>query len=233
MEDYSNKFMNHHEKWISRLDEAKDFMKKYNRSPSRYSKDDYEAQLGSWVKSQKNNCKNSLKMFQYGNILSEWTNFTMDFKKYLLTNEETWYDNLNKLKNYIDTNKKRPPCHSKNKDIEFLSSFIMTQRKNYRAKTQIMAEKEIYDKWTKFENDYDFALKDADEKWFEKLDDLRNFLQTYKKRPNKRSSNQSEKILGEWLGKQTQNLSQEKNNMKKEHIKCEFLKFMEDWKEII
>jgi hypothetical protein len=109
----------------------------------------------------------------------------------------------------------------------------MTQRKNHKGKTQIMAQQEIYDIWSKFEHDYSYALKDVDEKWFDNLNDLRDFLQKYKKRPNKRSSNPSEKILGEWLGKQTQNLSQEKNNMKKEHIKCEFLKFMEDWKEII
>lgn len=171
-------------------------------------------------------------MLKYENILKIWQQFNNEYKKYLLTNEETWYDNLNKLKSYIDENKKRPPCHSKNKDIEFLSSFIMTQRKNYKAKTQIMSDKNIYDEWTKFEDDYSDALKDVDEKWYDNLNELDIFLEKYKKRPNKRSIDTNEKKLGEWIGKQIQNLSQEKNNMKKENIKNDFIKFMDKWKTI-
>lgn len=108
----------------------------------------------------------------------------------------------------------------------------MTQRKNYKAKTQIMSDKNIYDEWTKFEDDYSDALKDVDEKWYDNLNELDIFLEKYKKRPNKRSIDTNEKKLGEWIGKQIQNLSQEKNNMKKENIKNDFIKFMDKWKTI-
>lgn len=83
IKEYSNKFMNYHEKWILRLDEVKDFIKKYDKIPSRYSKDSNESQLGDWIQIQKYNFKNSIKMLKYENILKIWQQFSNEYKKYL------------------------------------------------------------------------------------------------------------------------------------------------------
>jgi len=150
MEEHPKYFMNHEQKWIHKLDKVKKFMKEKNNSPSRYSKDEYEKDLGTWVATQKENFKKNIKMFSHENIVNFWNNFQEEYKDYLLNNSENWYFRLNQLKTYIDKNKCRPSCHSKDKDIKSLGIFIMTQNKNYKDKTQIMSDKTVYDIWTNF-----------------------------------------------------------------------------------
>jgi hypothetical protein len=234
MNEYPKYFKNHEEKWIDKLDKVKKFMKEKNDSPSRYSNDEYEKELGSWIASQKENYKNKIKMFSYENIVTIWNNFNIEYKDYLLNNEENWYFRLNKLKEYIQANKKRPSCHSKDKEIKSLGTFIITQNKNYGNKSQIMSDPIIYNEWTKFNNDYEDVMKDEKEKWFDNINKLEIFLNKYNKRPNKRSNNNDEKVLGEWIGKQLQNLRDDKNNMKKyPDIKVYFERFIENHKTII
>ena len=234
MNEYPKYFTNYEEKWILKLDKVKNFINEKNNCPSRYSNDEYEKELGYWISSQKENYKNKIKMFSHENIITLWNNFNIEYKDYLLNNEENWYFRLNKLKEYIDTNKKRPSCHSKDKEIKSLGTFILTQNKNYENKSQIMSVPIIYEEWTKFNNDYDYVMKDEKEKWFDNIHKLEVFLNKNKKRPNKRSTNIEEKTLGEWIGKQLQNLKEDKNNMKKySEIKEYFKNFIENHKDYI
>jgi hypothetical protein len=51
-------------------------------------------------------------------------------KKY----EDFWMNTLEKVKKYIDENKKRPSGRSKDKEIKKICEWISTQQKNYKTK---------------------------------------------------------------------------------------------------
>ena len=232
MEEHPKYFKNHEQKWIHKLDKVKKFMKEKNNSPSRYSKDEYEKDLGTWVATQKENFKKNIKMFSHENIIKIWNTFQEEYKDYLLNNSENWYFRLNQLKTYIDQNKCRPSCHSKDKDIKSLGIFIMTQNKNYKDKTQIMSDKIVYDIWTNFLKEYNNYLKDDDDIWYDNLSELDEYIILHKKRPKKTSLVINEKKLANWISHQLQNFNKNTNNMKKENIKNDFQKFLIDHKNI-
>jgi hypothetical protein len=220
MTEYPEKFLNHDEKWISMLNKVKKFMIDNDNSPSRYSKytednedtedtedidnlnlTEKEARLGSWLAAQKENYRRGIKIFTHPNIVKIWEDFNIEFKKYLLTHNETWHSRLNELKVYIDTNGKRPSTTSKDEKIKSLGIFILTQNKNYETRSQIMSNNEIYEIWKDFLKTYHDKLLDADEKWYYSFNLLKEFVEKESRKPNKRSTNQNEKQIGEWFQK--------------------------------
>ena len=91
-------------------------------------------------------------------IYNKWTEFITNYKEYFESYEERWIKYLEKVKNYIDSHKKRPSQYDIIKDDGFLGRWIITQKANYNKKKDIMKNKEIYDKWTKFINDPNYKV---------------------------------------------------------------------------
>ena len=71
-------------------------------------------------------------------IYNKWTEFIQNYKEYFLSNEESWYNSLEQVINYIDTNKKRPSCTDKNKDIHALGAWMSQQINNHKKRIYIM-----------------------------------------------------------------------------------------------
>ena len=57
---------------------------------------------------------------------------------------------LNRVKTYIDINKKRPALSSKYKDINHIVGWIGNSQKNYSKKQYNMKDETIYKLWTEF-----------------------------------------------------------------------------------
>ncbi len=255
MKNNPKQFLDNEEKWLNKLDKLKEFIDLYQKTPSKYSNSEdsdeqfSEADLGSWFDTQKGNCKKEIKMFRYDiidgikkyeheNIIDLWNNFNSEYSKYLLQGKEQWYSRLNDLKMFLDQNKdkkqKSPSSHSKDTNIRSLASFISTQEKNYKNKTQIMKEQDIYDTWTNFLEEYKESLMSQDEIWLKIFEELESFIVLHKKRPNKHSSNSNEKKLGEWLVKQNGNYKNKKGIMNKDIAYYEkFKNFLDKYNDII
>ena len=208
-----------------------------------------ESNLGSWFDSQKGNFKKEIKMFrvitvdgikkyEHQHIVDLWNDFINTYSKYLLQGKEQWYARLNELKIFLDQNKdkkqKSPSSTSKDTNIRSLASFISTQEKNYKSKTQIMKEEDIYDTWTKFVEEYKDSLMSQEEMWLKTLENLKEFMDKNSKRPNKHSTNPNEKKLGEWLVKQTGNYNNKRGVMNKNLVCYEHFKdLLVEYKNII
>ena len=138
---------------------------------------------------------------------------------------------MNDLRFLINKDKKQKSLHLiKDTNIRSLASFISTQEKNYKNKTQIMKEQDIYDTWTNFLEEYKESLMSQDEIWLKIFEELESFIILHKKRPNKHSSNSNEKKLGEWLVKQRKN---KKGIMNKDIAYYEKLKFLDKYNELL
>jgi len=142
-------------------------------------------------------------------IRHKWDEFISDllYKDYFLTKEDYWYNKLEECKKYIIENKKIPSQISSIENIKILGAWLNTQRVNYKKKVEIMKDCLIRNKWEEFINDvlYKDYLLTRNEKWVYKLDECKKYINENKKRPNKRSSDLKEKIIGKWLSHQVTN----------------------------
>jgi len=138
-----------------------------------------------------------------------------------MSNEEAWYDNLKKVKKFIDAENKRPS--SKNKDEKFLGSWIVEQSKRYNKKKHIMTDKKIQECWKKFIDDekYKEYFMSNEDVWYDNLEKVKKFVDGENKRPSSTSKNQNEKNLGTWIYNQSTNYKKQTYIMKDEKIqKC-------------
>ena len=144
-----------------------------------------------------------------------------------MSNEEVWFDKLEKVKTYVIEHGKTPPHKKGEKDS--LGLWIITQNKNYAAKTQIMKNSEFYEIWTQFLQENNKSFKTNEEEWFENLNEVIKYVEQFKKLPNKRSTDENIKKMGNWLGHQKQNFNNDTNNMKNIEIKKAFELFMKKY----
>ena len=77
------------------------------------------------------------------------------YKERFLSNEKTWRNNLEEVKEYIDRNGIRPPHNSKDEDIKLLIKWLSHQITNYNSKKQkgIMKNEDIRNEFEEFIND--------------------------------------------------------------------------------
>lgn len=146
---------------------------------------------------------------------------------------DNWYDRFDEVKHFIDENNKRPPQQSTNIKEKQLGNWINHQQQNYKKKSEGMKDETRYNLWTQFLEEYQEYFKDNDEKWNETFENVKQFINKKEKRPNKRSNNETEKQLGNWIGHQQQNYKNKNNNMKDETKYNLWTQFLEDYKEYL
>lgn len=154
---YKVYLMSSREIWLYKLEQVKKYIEDNNKRPSAADKDKHLKDLGVWLSRQfKSYREKSYIMKTDQQIYNIWGEFINDekYKKYILTNKEIWIDNLEKVKNYIDDNNKRPSSMSTNIEIKQLGKWIVSTTSNYSKKIGIMKDGENYRKlWEEFIND--------------------------------------------------------------------------------
>jgi hypothetical protein len=135
-----------------------------------------------------------------------------------LDRNELWNLKLNKVQEYINLNKKRPPKRN------FLGSFLCHQLNNYKNNK---LNKICYDKMTEFlELNKEYFL--SNEKiWNDNLIKVQNFINDNNKTPSSEDKNKDIKFLGQWLLTQKQNYKNKEQIMKNNEIYNKFTEFLE------
>jgi len=170
-------------------------------------------------------------------IYNKWTEFIND-ERYILyfqSNEELWIKQLEEVKKYIDSNNKRPAKNDKNSNIKQLASWISYQVINYKNKTEIMSNEEIYNKWTELINDERYILyfQSNEELWIKQLKEVKKYIDTNNKRPSNHDKNTSIKKLASWISTQVTNYKNKKQIMSNEEIYNRWTEFINDERYIL
>ena len=96
-------------------------------------------------------------------------------KKYFLTskniNINKWYDNLKKVKEYIDIYNKKPAESDKDEEIQKLGKWISLQQLNYNKKA--MKDENIYSEWSQFTIEYHKYFLNIHDKWYNSLNEVK------------------------------------------------------------
>jgi SAM-dependent methyltransferase len=141
--------------------------------------------------------------------------FQDEYKEYILTDDEIWYGNLEKLKKFIDENKKTPSQKSPDKDIKQLGMWLGTQKKNYKNQIHSMkindTRRNVFEI---FQDEYKEYILTDDEIWYENLEKLKKFIDNNKKTPSNSSNDKNKKQPARWLNQQKLNYKRQIRSMK-------------------
>ena len=231
LEEYKEYLLSNDEIWNINFQKLKDYIDENKKTPSYGSKFKDEKLLGSWLSCQHINYKNKIGCMKSQNIYDTWTLFLEEYKEYLLGFKDRWNINFQKLKDYIDENKKTPPNGSKDIDEKQIACWLSSQNINYKYKRDGMKSQDRYDTWTQFLEEYKEYLLSNDEIWNINFQKLKDYIDENKKRPLQQSNDKCEKILGKWLSSQNTNYKNKKNSMNTEERYEKWTKFLEEYNE--
>ena len=140
---YEMYFIN--DNWSKTVIELKQYIKSNNKRPTQKSENNIERKLGYWLSDQLIDYKNNLLNASRHN---EWTQFMNEYGKYVMSNEEVWNHNFNRLKEFICTNKKKPSSKLKTK----FKTQIQNETEDHRIERECAIEETILGVWMANQN---------------------------------------------------------------------------------
>jgi hypothetical protein len=216
--------------WNDKLDLVKKYINENHKRPSTHDKNNEIKQMGKWIQHQQEIYKKKSQIMKQKEIYDEWTKFLEEYRDYFLDNNELWYNMFEKVKEYINENHKRPNSNDKNNEIKQMGKWIQSQQQNYKKKKNIMKQKEIYDEWTKFMEEYGEYFLDNNELWYNMLEKVKEYINENHKRPSSESKNNEIKQIGQWIQSQQTNYKNKKHIMKQQEIYNEWSIFLKEYK---
>ena len=220
-EEYKEYFIALEEKWFNKFENLKSFIDLHKKPPT----ENTEKTLCNWFQDQKYYYKNNEGFVKDKEKKILWEEFIEKYKEYSMSDEEKWYNNFENLKIFIDLHKKLPSKNEK----ETLYNWLGTQKQNYKNNKLSMKDKDKKTLWENFLEEYKEYFITLQEKWFNKLEKLKGFIDLYKKLPLE--SKKEEKDLNLWLGNQKNKYKYYKGNMKNKKIRQIWEDFLEEYKE--
>ena len=217
--NYNKYFKTNIEKWKENLQKVQKYIDDNKNRPSSKSKDADIRKLGEWIKDQTKiydiDIKKSNKIMKnVEEIHNLWSDFINDpkYKPYLFQ-EGIWETMLQKNKDYMDINKRRPSSKDKNKETASLGNWLVKQTKIYDtdiSKSEgYLADEKIHKMWSDFINDSKYKLYmspiDNVAEFEITLHNVKKYIDDNKKLPSSSSKNNETKKLGQWISNKKQN----------------------------
>jgi superfamily II DNA or RNA helicase len=210
-DNYKKYFITKKNIWYDKFDKLKKHLNEYHIKPTKNS----NKLLYTWLKNQIHSYKAQIGRMKDTEIFDLWSEFINNdnYKKYFITPNDAWKIKLNELKNYLDSKHIRPRSNGDNK---ILCTWTTKQICNYKTQKEIMSDTSIYDIWTAFINNDNYKKYFLTYKqiWFNKFNDLKNYLNKHTKRPNMKEH----KLLCKWIQHQFENYKKETQIMKDTEI---------------
>jgi superfamily II DNA or RNA helicase len=229
-----DKYKTIEDKWIENLQCVKDYVKLNKKLPPRDDNDDAVRKLSNWVNSQKQNYKNKTQILNNEYFYKLWDEFIHDYDNLCMDNDnkpfktyqEKWFDNFDKVKNYIFQNNKLPSKHDKDDKIMKLGIWISRQNQNYRKQDDLMKYDNIRKIWDEFIGMNYVLFKSNEEVWYDKLNELKTYIENHNKLPSNSYKEDNIKSLARWVQ------TQKGNYIKKQKI-MEFENIRKEWENIL
>jgi hypothetical protein len=211
------------EVWMNNFQNVCEYIQKHNMRPSKHSDDKYISLLGRWITMQISMYKNKKHIMSNEEIRGIWSDFIDNNQEVFVSGEVVWFENKNKVEEYIQKYNKLPSQSDKDEDISILGSWVSTNKQNYKDKEHIMINDNINEKIRKelkeFIEKYPELFMSREEKWLDKLRKVEEYIQKYNKLPSTRSDDKYISILGYWIGCQKRNYKNNKQVMEIEDIR--------------
>ena len=216
--------------WEEKLAMAEEYIKEYGKLPTIHNKDKNISSLYGWISNHRYKYKNNKGIMKNKNRRVLWEDFIERYKTLFMSNEEEWFENKDKVEEYIkETGKLPSKCNNKYTEIGSLGSWVGTQKQNYKKKEGIMKNEEIRIIWEEFSEKYQALLMSRDEKWFNKLRKVEEYILKYNKLPSQADKETDIIILGRWITKQLSMYKNKQHIMGNEDIRTIWEDFVEKY----
>jgi superfamily II DNA or RNA helicase len=215
LQKYGDYLCNQFKKWSLKHAQLIAYMDKEKKSPSDKNKNPVIKKLGQWVSDQKKSYKKNVYCMSNKEIRLKWEATLQKYEDYLSTNPTSeWRLKHAQLIAYMEKEKKSPSDKNKNPVIQTLSTWLGTQKTNYRRNVSIISSNlEIRSEWETTLQKYGDYLCVPCEKWRLKHGQLIAYINEHKKRPSEDDKNSEIKKIGQWTSTQKQNYKKNTNIM--------------------
>ena len=230
IDEYKEYFMSTYDEWNTTLEKTKQYINDNKKRPLQTDENKKLSKLGRWLSHQQHNYMRNINNMKDDNIKNKWKEFIDEYKIYFTSSEELWDNNLEKVKKYIDDNKKRPTETNKNKDISSLGSWIQNQQINYNKKIRSMKDDTIKKKWEEFIKNYDIYFLSNEQVWDNNLQKVKKYIDDNHKRPSMSDDDKNIKTFAQWIQANQRNYSTMQYIMKNNDIRKKWEEFVKDYK---
>ena len=157
---YKYYFLSQYDNFIFDLNKVKKYIDIHKQRPSTCSKIKDIKTMGSWISNNQLYYYKNIAIFKDDNIKTLWEEFINNekYKEYFLSQYDKFIFDLNKVKNYIDINKKKPSYSNKDKTIKTMAHWISDSQCNYSKKKYNLSLENIRKLWEEFINDENYKL---------------------------------------------------------------------------
>ncbi len=149
----------------------------------------------------------------------------------LLNGHDIWLKRLEDVKKYINDNKKKPSTTDTIYNVKQLGYWIHNQNTFYANEDYIMKDKDIKEIWENFIKEYQEYFLSNEEIWKIKLQQLKLYIDTHKKFPSRKNTDNVVKQMAEWFSCQRQKYKNKETIMKKENIRKLYEEFIKEYKQ--
>jgi superfamily II DNA or RNA helicase len=204
--EYKKYFQSKELDWYDKIKEVLLHIDENKKAPSTKDNCHKIRSMGLWVSAQKELYNKKKEIMSIDEIYGYWSDLRNNnkYRQFVITIIELWNDELNTLKKYINLHNKKP---SRNDDNLTLYYWTENQQRNFKNKTNIMKNDDIYNKWQDFVTNviYKKYFTLNTDKWDEKLELVKQYISLHNKRPSSEDENLKVKHLGAWILNQIHN----------------------------
>jgi superfamily II DNA or RNA helicase len=196
------------------INKCKIYIDNFNIRPSSNNNDINIKKLGIFLINTNKRYKDNVMDIEKKQI---YENFINDekYKNILLSSLEQFIININDCKMYIDNLNTRPSSEDTNINTKKLGVFLLNNNKRYKDNTMDIERKQIYENFINDEK-YRYYFMDDEQKWIYALNLLKNYFNTFNKKPNLSKSDKKSSFLYRWLNNQITAYKQKSRIMKNE-----------------
>jgi hypothetical protein len=230
LNENSKYFVTSEDIWLTHFENLEKYIKTYGKFPCSRDKNEEIAKLAKWLFMQNRNYKLKICTMSFDYIYDKWTDFINQHPDLFLSPQEKWFINLHKIESYININKKLPTKISKIEEERYLGEWLAGQRKTFVTKTQIMKYAEIHDAFALFLDKYKDFFITNEERWYEILNEVKEFYNKYTNLPKHRATDPHERHLRTWINTQDKNFKSKSQIMKNVNIQNEWFSFCAEYK---
>lgn len=227
--DGLGKLINVEEIWLKNYENSRKYIDENKKKPSSVDINLYVKKLAHWIFRQNQNYRNyetDNNIMNNIKIRKIWEQFLKDYEIYFVDNIEKWFQNLQKLKKYIDIHNKLP-VKCDDEYISTLHSWLHTQKANIQKNIGVIQEDNIKNEWFKFLEEYSEFFPDRIEIWKLKLSMTKSHINENKKRPKSRT------FLDRWLVYNKTNYSKKIKIMNIPEIRKLWEEFIDEYNEYV
>ena len=218
--------------WEEKLAMVEEYIREYGRLPSKSDKDKGIRSLHGWISNNRHKYKIRKEIMKNGTIRDLWEDFIEKYQDLFMTLNERWFDKLRKVEEYILKYNKLPSQADKNSNKCSLGSWVSTQKQNYKKKEGIMTNEDIRTIWEDFVEKYQDLFMTLNERWFDKLRKVEEYILKYNKLPSQADKETDIIILANWISIQKIKYKKNKEIMENKEIRIIWEDFVEKYQEL-